>query len=234
MVFSDFPVDGPDERFEPPAPGGEPGPVPPSDGKGPFPPGSEDIPPPPKDGKRPPGSGFGPPKEDPVPLEDGIAPEEGEAGSLAFSVMHRMGVLDRLERRVFGLIFSSYGLHPSQGVALKTVIRNPGLSQRELADRMRIQRASMTGILQKLERGGFVERSPDPFDQRIYRIYATAKGEEASRLTAEAFEQFFSGCFNGIPPEKQQEIADLLSLCEENILEFEASLHSSDPKESCP
>ena len=171
----------------------------------------------------------------PVPERDDIQvppPPEGMAPSLASSIVHHLGVLERLERRVFGQIFSVYGLHPSQGIALKTIIRSPGMSQRELADRLRIQRATITVILQKLERGGFIRRAPDHFDQRIIRIFPTPLGEEASRLTDEACSDFFSSCFDGVPPEKQLELAALLDQCEENILNFEATLHS--PKETCP
>ena len=155
------------------------------------------------------------------PMEARPAEEFGSVGS---SILRRMGYIERLERKMFAEIFSAYGLHPYQGIALKTIIRTTGMSQRELADRLRIQRATITVILQKLERGGFIHRQPDPFDQRIIRIFPTPKGETASRLTDETCEAFFRSCFEGVSEAQQDALQALLGQMEENIYRFEKSL----------
>ena len=163
-----------------------------------------------------------PKREEPVE----VRPAE-EFSSVSSSILRRMGYIERLQRKMFGEIFSAYGLHPSQGMALKVIIRNPGMSQRELADRLRIQRATITVILQKLERGDFIHRQPDPFDQRIIRIFPTPKGETASRLTDETCEAFFRCCFEGIPDAQQEDLQALLGKMEDNIFDFERSLHEA-------
>ncbi len=172
--------------------------------------------------------------EPPMPEHDELPTPPSDIGeeSLESSILHRMGFLERMQRKVFGAIFSAYGLHPSQGVALKTILRRPGMSQRELADRLRIQRATITVILQKLERGDFIRRMPDPFDQRVIRIYPTPKGEAACRMADETCSSFFGRCFDGISPEQKQELMQLLGRMEENMFRFEATLHNT--KEPCP
>ncbi len=47
----------------------------------------------------------------------------------------------------------------------------------ELADAAGVTRATMTGLIDTLERDGFVKRAPDPDDRRMMSVRLTAKGE---------------------------------------------------------
>jgi DNA-binding MarR family transcriptional regulator len=48
----------------------------------------------------------------------------------------------------------------------------------ELADAASVTRATMTGLIDTLERDDFVKRVPDPDDRRMMSVRLTAKGEE--------------------------------------------------------
>lgn len=48
----------------------------------------------------------------------------------------------------------------------------------ELADAAGVTRATMTGLIDTLERDGFVKREPDPVDRRMMSVRLTAKGEQ--------------------------------------------------------
>jgi DNA-binding MarR family transcriptional regulator len=47
----------------------------------------------------------------------------------------------------------------------------------ELADAAGVTRATMTGLIDTLERDGLVKREPDPNDRRMMSVVLTAKGE---------------------------------------------------------
>lgn len=47
----------------------------------------------------------------------------------------------------------------------------------ELADAAGVTRATMTGLIDTLERDGLVKREPDPHDRRMMSVIITAKGE---------------------------------------------------------
>jgi DNA-binding MarR family transcriptional regulator len=47
----------------------------------------------------------------------------------------------------------------------------------ELADAAGVTRATMTGLIDTLERDGFVQREPDPDDRRMMSVLLTSKGE---------------------------------------------------------
>jgi DNA-binding MarR family transcriptional regulator len=48
----------------------------------------------------------------------------------------------------------------------------------ELADAAGVTRATMTGLVDTLERDGFVKREPDPADRRTISVRLTPKGEK--------------------------------------------------------
>ena len=48
----------------------------------------------------------------------------------------------------------------------------------ELADAAGVTRATMTGLIDTLERDGYVVREPDPSDRRMLSVRLTSKGEQ--------------------------------------------------------
>jgi DNA-binding MarR family transcriptional regulator len=53
-----------------------------------------------------------------------------------------------------------------------------GLSQRELGDILVVDRSNVTGLIDRMEKCGWVRRADDPDDRRIYRVELTAKGRK--------------------------------------------------------
>ncbi|MEE8594168.1 MAG: MarR family transcriptional regulator, partial [Candidatus Bipolaricaulota bacterium] len=56
------------------------------------------------------------------------------------------------------------GLHRGQGFALIHLWHSDGMSQRDLARSMHISPASVTNMLQRMERDGWIERKRDEAD----------------------------------------------------------------------
>jgi MarR family transcriptional repressor of mepA len=70
------------------------------------------------------------------------------------------------------------GLSHAQSFVLGYLIQNPGAIQRDLAEVSRTSAASVSSLLQGLERRGLVERRTDPENERTKRVYATPEGVE--------------------------------------------------------
>ncbi len=47
----------------------------------------------------------------------------------------------------------------------------------EIAEQLQVTRASVTGLLDSLEKDAFVRREPDPNDRRMTSVYLTEKGQ---------------------------------------------------------
>ena len=73
------------------------------------------------------------------------------------------------------------GVSTPQCDVLTTLSEEEGVSQQELAKRLYVTKGNISGLLDRLEEAGFVERRSIASDRRQYAIYLTTAG----RLTAE-------------------------------------------------
>jgi DNA-binding MarR family transcriptional regulator len=71
---------------------------------------------------------------------------------------------------------SQLGLHVSQELVLFVLWREEGLSQSELAARLRVELPTLTKMVQRIERAGLLMRQADTQDTRVSRVYLTEKG----------------------------------------------------------
>lgn len=69
-------------------------------------------------------------------------------------------------------------LSHEQGFALGFLVQNPGSIQRDIATMTRTSAASVSSLLQGLERRGLIERRAEEGDARSKRVYATPAGVE--------------------------------------------------------
>lgn len=77
---------------------------------------------------------------------------------------------------IFKEEFDRYDLTSQQFGLLAFLWIEDGLSQAELSARSQIDRTTMGGIIDRLEKEGLVERRNHPADRRAYQVYLTAKG----------------------------------------------------------
>lgn len=69
-------------------------------------------------------------------------------------------------------------IHPAQVSLLMMLSGKDGMSQKELVTQLKVRPPTVTVMLQRMERAGFVERRQDEKDQRMSRIYMTEKGNQ--------------------------------------------------------
>ena len=103
------------------------------------------------------------------------------------------------------------GLHRGQGFALIHLWHNDGMSQRDLARSMHISPASVTNMLQRMERGGWIERKRDETDQRVVRVYLTAKAEETRTRAKRVFREMEDELGSVYTEEEQSALKRLLT-----------------------
>lgn len=127
--------------------------------------------------------------------------------------------LHSLQRRAVMAALRSVDMHPSQSFCCVLIERKPGLSQRELADRFHIKPATVTNMLQRMEKSGLIRREPDPKDQRIQRLFATENGVEANRRSEVVLNNLLKETYGCLTPEELHEyctiVDKLLSLTKE-------------------
>jgi DNA-binding MarR family transcriptional regulator len=92
---------------------------------------------------------------------------------------------------------SALDLTAVQGMVIRFLYDNNRLTSSELGKKTDLDSATLTGVLDRLEAGGFVERRQNLEDRRSIRIHLTEKGrttgEKVAKLMVEANAEFLRG-----------------------------------------
>jgi MarR family transcriptional repressor of mepA len=72
----------------------------------------------------------------------------------------------------------SRDLSHEQAFVLGYLVQKPGSIQRDIAEVTRTSAASVSSLLQGLERRGFIDRRTEPGNERSKRVFATPAGAE--------------------------------------------------------
>lgn len=89
----------------------------------------------------------------------------------------------------FAAAVAELDLAPLQAKALHELDVEPPISMRELAERLKSDPSNVTGLVDRLEARGLVERRPDPNDRRIKGLALTAAG---ARLRKRLFARLYA------------------------------------------
>jgi DNA-binding MarR family transcriptional regulator len=74
-------------------------------------------------------------------------------------------------------LLSQFDLHVGQEQILFRLWHKEGLPQAVLADQLCVEPPTVTKMLQRMERKGWIERRGDPDDARLSRVYLTETGK---------------------------------------------------------
>ncbi|MGA6205722.1 MarR family winged helix-turn-helix transcriptional regulator [Nocardia testacea] len=86
-----------------------------------------------------------------------------------------LGGLYREVNAFYGAIAREFGL-TAQQIALLCLVQAQHPTFGELAGALGCDKTNITGMVDRLERRGYVARQPDPADRRISRVVPTAAG----------------------------------------------------------
>lgn len=134
------------------------------------------------------------------------------------SLLHIMSHLMKSYRHNVDLIIREFDVYPGQPPLLMRLFELNGLSQRELADKMNITPATLTVMIDRMQKTGLVERKADSRDQRISRVFLTEKGRSAAVEVKRAIREVEQRCFERFIPEEKLLLRRLLLHMQENLL----------------
>jgi DNA-binding MarR family transcriptional regulator len=116
--------------------------------------------------------------------------------------------------------FSEGGVEvtPIQVMLLFFLQKNDGSSLTQISQGLMLENPTVTGLIDRLEKSGYVKRSDHPDDRRVYLIYLTEKGNKVankalpiikklneeikkgySKDEIEGFKKVLVGAFNKFP-----------------------------------
>ncbi|MGF6936045.1 DNA-binding MarR family transcriptional regulator [Paraburkholderia sp. UCT70] len=65
-----------------------------------------------------------------------------------------------------------------QYAALEVLHETPGVSQRQLGDKLDVDRSTIADLVARMVRNGQIERADDPVDKRSYVLFLTTAGKK--------------------------------------------------------
>lgn len=110
-----------------------------------------------------------------MPPDDGTDADPG----LTAEVSGLFAEIVRRAAREYETAAARHGLTPQQAKAL--LAADEALPMRRMAERLRAEPSNLTGIVDRLESRGLVERRADPADRRVRLITATESGHAVAQ-----------------------------------------------------
>ena len=123
----------------------------------------------------------------------------------------------RMLRWEFDKRAQTIGLTRSQWSVLAYLRREDGAQQQRLAELMELTPITMTGLLDRLERDGWVERRPDPEDRRAKRIFLTEKVAPVMKKIQALGKEVRQSAVEGLSEAEQQKLISLLLRVRTNL-----------------
>jgi DNA-binding MarR family transcriptional regulator len=104
-----------------------------------------------------------------------------------------------------------FGLNPSEGRALRVLLRHQPMRLGDLASWLRVVPRSATDVADSLERLGLARREPDPADRRATLLSLTPAGTKLMQEIAEARQRQATGFFDRLSATDRTALARILA-----------------------
>lgn len=114
-------------------------------------------------------------------------------------------------------LLETIGLYRGQPPLLRALWNQEGLSHTELATRLQISPATTTKMIQRMERAGFVQRKPDPQDQRLSRVFLTDAGRAIRSKVEAVWAQIEAETFAGLSVEEKESLRQIFLKMQNNL-----------------
>lgn len=118
--------------------------------------------------------------------------------------------VSRLHHQRAHQLFESLGLYRGQPPVLRALWARDGLTHGELAAALRITPATVTRMIQRMEKAGFVRRAADAADQRVSRVFLTSAGRAVRNDVQAVVDRLEAENFAGLTAREREVLRGLL------------------------
>lgn len=123
----------------------------------------------------------------------------------------------RLLRRNMDRRLQALGMTQAQWRAIARLARNEGMTQVDLAEGLETQPITVTRLVDRMEKAGWVERRAHPHDRRAVRLFLTPRSQPIlAEMHARAAETM-SDAMRGITAGAYKELLDTLDHIKQNL-----------------
>ncbi|MCM5508081.1 MULTISPECIES: MarR family winged helix-turn-helix transcriptional regulator [Vibrio] len=112
--------------------------------------------------------------------------------------------------KTFDTELKKHGLTLALWPTLMCLWEEEGVTQRDIAQKSKVENSTTTRTLDKLENLGLVKRQPDPNSRRAFRIYLTDEGRALKETLVPIPMAINQKLLSSLDPEERDEIIRLL------------------------
>ena len=109
------------------------------------------------------------------------------------------------------------GLATSHGDILDALLRSEKLTMKELADKISRDKSTITALVDKLIKHGYVEKTRDISDNRVVFVTLTEKGKELKPMFEKISQELLSRVYTGISQNEREELIKTLKKIKNNF-----------------
>lgn len=114
-------------------------------------------------------------------------------------------------------LLEKVGLYRGQPPLLEALWRQDGQTHTALAEHLHITPATISRMLQRMEKTGFIHRQADADDQRVSRVFLTPAGRAVRVQVTAIFAQMERETFDGITEPQLVELRTFLTRLRDNL-----------------
>jgi len=124
---------------------------------------------------------------------------------------------------MMGSLLRPLGLFPGQELLLMQLWERDGRSQTDLVKSLGLDPSTVTKMLQRMERSGWIARDQDPTDRRVVIISLTKSGLKLRRRVEKAWKALEAETTAGLSDRQVDQVRSLLRRIEEHVAEIAAA-----------
>ncbi|MCD7746592.1 MAG: MarR family transcriptional regulator [Lachnospiraceae bacterium] len=121
--------------------------------------------------------------------------------------------------------FSKYILHKAREAGLlrgqphilEYLATNDGCSQTEICEAWDLDKSTVSGLVERMERDGLIRVEREEDDRRRKKLFLTSKGARLGKQMDEYMKQLDTTAFEGISEEEQEQFMRVLSRIYQNL-----------------
>jgi MarR family transcriptional regulator for hemolysin len=133
------------------------------------------------------------------------------------SVVYWACMTVRAFERTLNEELAPHGITHRQWQVLGWLALEGELSQVQLAERLQIEAPTLVGILDRMERDGWISRHPDPADRRKKLVRPTARVRPVWAKITAAARRVRARAAEGIAPDQLEAVRKALAVMQENL-----------------
>ncbi|WP_412558099.1 MarR family winged helix-turn-helix transcriptional regulator [Thalassospira sp. MIT1370] len=100
---------------------------------------------------------------------------------------------------------------------MKWIIRIPGITAQQMAEKSGQDKGRITRLLKELENDGLIERRPHPIDRRSQTLHLTAAGETRMEAFRTVEQHVRTRMTRGLTPQQIRDFVEIANLMADNL-----------------